>query len=234
MILHKETFKKFGYWPNSLPTFSKKPTIRKCNGCGSVRIVSYAKVGIGDFCQPCSLSDRNRKAKPRIQLTEETFQLPSFETLIDIVMNGSLRTALKPSAIKNGRTGRWGLVYRSAKRRHTKALPTIQVLSLIKELGISEPDIKNKAWKIKIQKYVLSKYGGFNTMNYILTHYRTLMKKNPAREQDGYMLSDSGGYLRLAMDNVGFKFKQIKTKTGTLLKIERGSFYINNQWIHIG
>ena len=52
MILEKETYEKFGYYPNDLKPKSHKKVITKCDECGILRIASKARCG--KFCHSCS------------------------------------------------------------------------------------------------------------------------------------------------------------------------------------
>ena len=39
MILEKETFEKFGYYPSDLCLYARKPVLAKCEDCGTIRIL---------------------------------------------------------------------------------------------------------------------------------------------------------------------------------------------------
>lgn len=56
MILEKETFKKFGYWPKDLTTGTTKPVLWRCEDCYNVFMTRYSQI-LGkktNSCQKCS------------------------------------------------------------------------------------------------------------------------------------------------------------------------------------
>ena len=56
MILEKETYEKFGYYPSDLKPQSGKLIITACDDCGKIRVLSKQKYR--PFCHSCSVKEK--------------------------------------------------------------------------------------------------------------------------------------------------------------------------------
>jgi len=59
MILHEETYKKFGYWPKDLTKYSHSRVVHECSSCKTIKdyqmkSISKRKHKTLDLCYPCT------------------------------------------------------------------------------------------------------------------------------------------------------------------------------------
>jgi hypothetical protein len=231
MILHQATYKEFGYWPKSLLAKSRKHVLRKCDSCGRVDSIRYGAIGRGLMCRPCACSDRNRKAKPRIQLDKKNLTMPSLERIVDLYYCASLKNTLKRSAKKNGREARYQIFGQENGKSY--AVPMAESLSLMYVLGLQEhsKNIKQE-FKDALRQHLLtpSVPNRSRILTYIFEKHKTVSiarRGNYAR----YTVSDKHGLIRQIFDSLDFKYGN----TGAYcINIESASLFIDGSWLHIG
>ena len=68
MILEEETFRKFGYLPNSLAPQSSKRILAKCDECGAIRVISKKDYRV--LCHRCVKKAKHLSEETRLRLSE--------------------------------------------------------------------------------------------------------------------------------------------------------------------
>lgn len=214
MILEKETFKKFGYYPSGLKSSSRKKIITRCPKCSNIREAENRAYLISKYkvCQACSSSINGIKQRKVGILNEFTIN----EKLIDILFSGSVVYS------KNFNIEIFA-------RRKMRIVDTIKVLDL---LNIKNEILTTQNLKDKILKYFLNKTNIeiFEIFTIILNK-RNSLKRYKYKSGVGitYNICDKRNYIRKFLDKLNIEY----TFNSGNCYIKKGSFYINNQWTHI-
>lgn len=224
MILEKETFERFGYWPEELSKHSAKPVLRSCDCCGIINTIR--KGCISKKCRRCNPKDKPGSYSKVVLNSHNYDPLDDYE-LLDFFETGSVEYT------KNGSL----LPFRSGMKNSRSIIPINRTLSMSKMLGL-DPRIK-RLNKLDYKKAILHHFSKLeilkksSLLSYYLTYHRTLYKQNEKNGNEGqYVVNDGNGLFRLLFDGLDFKWRGQSGRSTVV--IESGSIFLNNRWIHIG
>jgi hypothetical protein len=212
-ILVKETIEKFGYDPRKIGKWSKLHVLRKCLQCGDTHSLRFVDID-GGWCHKC----RSRAHCARItqDRTITRFQ-KSLHTLADVWFSFSVID----------KTYRQGYMSRVQWRYQ-------DVSALMNWLGIREHSPGTVCFKRAALKkaQTLSKQDCFKLLTYIFEKKRKLvLYKNILFTRDLSRLAPECSLVRLLLHKIGGESHLVK---GGNITIDKGSFFVNGRWWHVG
>ena len=225
MILERETFKKFGYWPKDLSNASERIILRKCEDCGQIKPI--AKAYAGKRCAYCAarITGLNRRAK----LTKHNYDPPTTLELTSFFESGNF------SYGRNNLLG--GGVIRGYGGEIKRRLSSVHMLSMVKMLGIktNEKKLSKPFLKSRIIEFLRKQDNVQEILDYYVGEHRTLSKTSHGKL---WILSDKGGIIKALFDELGYKWRpeamgQSGRKNARIV-VEYASMYLDGRWVHIG
>lgn len=225
MILHKETFKKFGYWPKDLLPGSNKKIFYKCKCCKNQIMTDnyhYQKKK-SHLCKTCSSKKTSiaMSANREIQWFDVIGANLTAIQVCELHFAGSLtETSAENPYIR---------IY---SKRKLKILTVKESIAICKFLKLTKKTTNSVSFKKACLKYLLTQPRAerFNLINYVFANYAKLSQHKDGR----YTFSDYYNVLRPLLDSVGVKYLTYNCRKASIARIIQGSFYINGQWLHIG
>lgn len=231
MILHKETFKKFGYYPSSLPKGSHKKVFVECFECKEKRQVRYSHFVYSikqPRCKKCLMCFMRKKRmekfisyKKQIIYNDEFFQALAIIFDRGYVANGVIRIRLS---------------YELTKTLFTKC--NIKFTITKNDIAVSKYsliDIIKTNSKIDIINFI--KKQPKKTQFVFLNQIANLNKKVLLERKCPFQSTKSNVLLNLKQlfEINGFTCRVLNNSaTCKFIRVDYGSFFIDEQWIHIG
>lgn len=223
MILEKETFEKFGYFPKNLKDPSRNPILKQCEKCFKILIIKNCsrKSKSSPNCRKCV--DLNLGKKRRAKLNDYV-PFTNIE-LCNFLFSGCIRELNDYQKYLIVSTG----------KRSKLVVPATYILRLEKQLNIKRKELNTIILKQKLKNYLLNLEVTeiFEIVNYIFSNKTKLSKGYFTNENNTYRytFSDLRNIICPFLNKLNFKFTDVNK---TAYKLLTGSFYVNNNWIHIG
>lgn len=230
MILQKQTFTKFGYWPKNLTSGSRRLVLRRCDVCRKIREIEYYNALKRTGCSECQRRGAVRKSSDvRIQRAENAKPIKITPKMwvelyesVSVIFNGNMRT---PSLNKSGKIPLYGTQFK-------RAFGAEATCSILKGLGVHHSHISYTAdfkeallYFLKIQNNAFI----FNVINESVTRRARWDKSSP----NSLQLTVKGPALAKILDLWPDKYKYSQFTNGAM-RIIKGSFFVDNEWVHIG
>lgn len=225
MILHKETFKRFGYWPKDLTTKSNKFILVKCDICDKqllrmmvkqTRATQFFKKEYS-LCSQCR-SDRARESSLKSKSNKRS-------TLFNLHKNNIVtpKDFLLASKFIVGNKG--AILFRGSPITMENTYP------ILAPMGVRVHPKNTVELRDILLKWFLDQNNRF--IHSVLNLYfetRKIRKHNTS-----WYLSLDDIFVRAGLHKLNFKYEDCRVKgRDKSVRITYGSFFIDGQWIHIG
>jgi hypothetical protein len=216
MILHKETFKKFGYWPNSLKAGAQKKVLIKCDDCEAIKERERRHLRDINLCIKCAVKKTQRGEQVRMI---QAIKIASMKEITPMLWVELYRSA----SIKRG-CGQINptIVFR---KTYINAIETASILKSLKINGYCKtPQLKLALLVYLKDKPIDYRWEAVNRIIVNSANSKRLLQRRTTIFFDVAKWSDV------------FSLADIKiTGGGTgISRITYGSFFIDGQWIHVG
>lgn len=221
MILHKETFKEFGYWPKDLKNHSNKKIVVKCNFCKKVKITSKAASHNSktNYCKSCGTKVIQRTKRKRIEnkywddVKCNKNISPSF--LLMLYRHVSVTSQFYSKS----------LGFKYSIKKNTGNYSIKEKIAILKGLGLKNMPESTKEFKKVLRKFY-DKQSNFFKLEFITKVIETSYKKMDGRQ---LVLGVTTKYYSHFFESLNFT-----VNNDNLLRLIKGSFFIDGRWVHIG
>jgi hypothetical protein len=218
IILEKETFEKFGYYPKNLSSRALKKVVVVCDGCGNKKNAAYHYAlyrGRARRCCSCSATG----VAPNDTVV---YNMNDHHLLLDLVFRGFLQR------------GKKRFVRCSKNNKKITVTPEI-TLGILKFFNmIDNPDMLKLRSRIVEYLIGLSDIEVSNCLTIIFNNHRKLNTLKSGSTYH-YYIEDFNGILLSFLDRLGFLYSQSENNSRPhRYKIDYGSFFIDGRWVHIG
>lgn len=238
MILHRETYKKFGYWPRDLTTESTKKVLCVCVSCEQIRLVQYRCVRKKTYTKRCQNCSRKANA-PKAAAFHTQFQKEKRHRLWDTTVPAKITpdfalelfTSYQMCQVSAAfRRNKWPLLRSRVTNLKSEVRPSQkETISIIKGLGFVTHPLNTEQFKNGVIGFIRK----LPSLERLYVINKILSTKHTRARSGGLEVALKFDKWKDIFQMDGIEFESVNIKYPTM-KITKGSFFIDGRWIHVG